>query len=420
MRTGPWLASLLFLLPAACNAQPSAQPGPDRTGPSQTGNAQSATPPSPQASAAVADVAAGGHRESGMRPFIATPMASFDEPWAMTFIGDGPYALVTERKGKLILIDTSNGAKHEITGLPDIDYGGQGGFGDVVMAPDSDSTDKLHPIYLSWVEAGKGNTRGAVVARADLLLNGMAETIASLHNLRIIWRQEPKVSGRGHFSHRIAVAPDGRHIFISSGERQKFDPAQDMTVNLGKILRLNLDGSVPKDNPFADKGGVTAQIWSLGHRNILGLAFDKDGNLWEDEMGPQGGDEVNLVTRGGNYGWPEVSNGSHYGGGNIPDHAPEDGFIPPKLWWNPSVSPSGMAYYNGALFPHWRNSLLVGTLSGRALMRLKIKDGQPIKSNFWSMQARIREVETGPDGAVWLLEDGTNGRLLKLTPKPKK
>lgn len=349
------------------------------------------------------------------QPFSMTEIARFDEPWAMTFIGDGGWALVTEKRGRLILMDTGNGTRIEASGVPSVDYGGQGGLGDIVMAPDPDPADKVHPVYLSWVEAGGRDTRGAVVARADLLINPMAEARASLTNLKIIWRQTPKVSGRGHFSHRIAVAPDGRHIFISSGDRQKFDPAQDMNANLGKILRLNPDGSAPADNPFADQGGSAAQIWSLGHRNVLALTFDREGRLWASEMGPQGGDEVNLIQRGGNYGWPKASNGSHYGGAPIPDHAATDGFVPPKAYWDPSVSPAGMVYYDAALFPEWRNSLLMGALSGQALIRLSVNGAVAAEVDRWPMQ-RIREVEVAPDGAVWLLEDGANARLLKLTP----
>lgn len=403
MRKSLYFLGAALMTSTACHAEPV----PDRSGPDTS-------------AAASSPAMDGGFRESPRRPFVATPVATFEEPWAMTFIAGGPWALVTERKGKLILIDTQNGSKHEVSGAPPVDYGGQGGFGDVVAAPDPDPTDKIHPIYLSWAEAGTGDTRGAVVARANLTINSMAERIGALSDLRIIWRQTPKVTGRGHFSHRIAIAPDGRHIFISSGERQKFDPAQDMAGNLGKIIRLNLDGSVPADNPFAGADGkadgIAAQVWALGVRNALGLAFDRQGRLWENEMGPQGGDEVNLIERGGNYGYPKVSNGSHYGGRDIPDHAPGDGFIAPKAWWNPSISPGGMAWYDGALFPQWKDSLLLGALSGQALIRLKVEGDRVTKADHWPMKARIREVETGPDGALWLLEDGAGGRLLRLTP----
>ena len=348
--------------------------------------------------------------------FDSTEITSFDEPWAMTFVDEGQYLLVTQKPGNLTILRPQDGMRAGVSGVPQVDYGGQGGLGDIVAAPDPDPTDKIYPLYLSWVEAGSGDTRGAVVARADLLINTMAENAFSLQNLEVIWRQDPKVSGRGHFSHRIAVAPDGQHIFISSGERQKFDPAQDMKTNLGKIIRLKPDGSIPADNPFASQGGITAQIWSLGHRNMLGLAFDGDGQLWASEMGPKGGDEINLIQRGGNYGWPEVSNGSHYSGEPIPDHSTTSRFIPPKAWWNPSISPAGMAYYNAPLFAQWRNSLLVGALSGTALVRMRIEGSRLVKADQWPMK-RIREVEIGPDGAVWLLEDGNNARLLKLTPR---
>lgn len=347
--------------------------------------------------------------------FQAAEAATFDSPWAMTFLNSGPWALITERGGGMFVFDTVNGTKTAVSGVPSPDVGGQGGLGDIVMAPDADPSDNLYPIYLSWVEAGGNDTRGAVVARGTFTFDPDNAGTAALSGLTIIWRQQPKVTGRGHFSHRIAVAPDGQHIFISSGDRQKLDPAQDMDVNLGKIIRLNPDGSAPADNPFASQGGVTAQIWSLGHRNALGLAFDAAGRLWASEMGPQGGDEVNLIRRGGNYGWPEVSNGSHYDGRDIPDHAPGDGYAAPAAWWNPSVSPAGLAYYDGPMFPQWRGSLLMGALSGEALIRLTIDGDSLARADSWPMN-RIREVEAGPDGALWLLEDGPGARLLKLTP----
>jgi glucose/arabinose dehydrogenase len=244
-------------------------------------------------------------------------------------------------------------------------------------------------------------------------------TQASLGDLQIIWRQQPKMTGGGHFSHRIAFGPDGR-LYISSGERQQFDPAQDMAGNLGKVVRLNDDGSLPADNPWSGRGGVTAQIWTLGHRNVLGAAFDAAGNLWEVEMGPEGGDELNLVRRGLNYGYPRVSNGSHYGGRDIPDHRPGDGFEPPKVWWNPSISPSSLIIYSGAMFPAWRGDAFIGALSGEALIRVDLDGTSARKAEQWRMGARIREVEQAPDGSIWLLEDqrgGSGGRLLRLTPR---
>lgn len=396
VRLFPMPAALLLssLALMACGSSGSAQPGDEK----------SASP------------AEGATRPSASRSFTAQSVATFDEPWAMSFIGSGPWALITEKSGRLILLNTQNGERHAVSGVPKVDYGGQGGLGDVVMGRDTDPSDKVHPLYLSWAEAGSGDTRGAVVARADLLLNPMTEGGFALTNLKVIWRQQPKVNGRGHYSHRIALSPDGAHLFIASGERQKMAPAQDMNGNLGKIVRLTPDGGTPVDNPFAAQDGLAAQTWSLGHRNVLGLTFDGQGKLWEAEMGPEGGDEVNLVAARANYGWPRASNGSHYGGEDIPDHKSGDGFAAPAAWWTPSISPSSLAYYDGALFPDWKGSLFVGALSGEALIRLKIEGERLVKADHWPMSARIREVEAGPDGALWLLEDGKDGRLLRLTP----
>lgn len=344
-------------------------------------------------------------------PFVATPVANFDEPWAMTFLPDGRL-LVTEKRGRVLVVTTSGEKSAPLSGVPEVAYGGQGGLGDVVLHPDFASNNI---IYLSYAEAGSGNTRGAAVARGTLELDNNGG--GALRNMRVIWRQDPKVTGRGHYGHRLAFSPDG-YLFISSGDRQKFDPAQDMDGNLGKIIRLHDDGRVPADNPFADRGGVTAQIWSLGHRNPLGLAFDGDGRLWNQEMGPRHGDELNLVLRGENYGYPIVSNGDHYSGEEIPDHDTRPEFEAPKAYWVPAISPGGLMFYDGALFPEWRGNAFIGGLSSRALIRVEIDGETAREAERFEMGARIREEEQGPDGAIWILEDGeSGGRLLKLTPK---
>lgn len=342
--------------------------------------------------------------------FNIEDIANFNEPWAMTFLPGGPVkALITEKGGKLFLFE-EGGEVTEIAGVPTVDYGGQGGLGDVVLSPDF-GNDSM--VYLSWAEAGDNDTRGAVVGRAKLNMGNPNR----LEDMEIIWKQYPKVTGRGHYSHRIAFSPDGKHLFIGSGERQKFDPSQDMDSNMGKIVRLYPDGTIPKDNPFYTEGNeVRSQIWSLGHRNILGLAFDTDGKLWNQEMGPAHGDEVNLVKAKANYGYPIVSNGDHYNGDDIPDHSEGDGFEAPKVFWNPTLAPSGLIAYTGEMFPEWKGSLMLGGLAGQALVRLKIDGENLTKADQWPMEARIREVEQGPSGALWILEDGKGGKLRKLTP----
>lgn len=342
-------------------------------------------------------------------PFASREVARFDEPWAMTFLPDGRL-LVTEKPGKLKLLDIASGKVGQISGVPAVDYGGQGGLGDVVLHPQYASN---HLVYISYAEAGSGDTRGAAVARATLNLDGSGG--GRLSNLQVIWRQVPKVTGRGHYSHRIAFDQAGK-LFISSGDRQKFDPAQDMQSNLGKIVRLNDDGSVPADNPFHDQGGVAAQVWTLGNRNVLGLAFDGSGRLWADEMGPLGGDELNLIKRGRNYGWPIVSNGDHYDGTPIPDHDTRPEFEAPKAWWTPVIAPAGMIVYSGAMFPYFRGHAFIAGLKSQALVRVQFDGEDAREAARYDMGQRIREVEQGPDGAIWLLEDGSNARLLKLTP----
>ena len=345
--------------------------------------------------------------------FRTEVVGSFDQPWAMTFVSDNT-ALITEKPGRLWVWHPHDGSRIAVSGVPQVDAGGQGGLGDVIAHPDF---ARNNLVYLSWAEAGPGNTRGAAVGRAELIIDNMGEGSAELRNLQVIWRQSPKTEGRGHYGHRLALR-DG-HLFISNGERQLFDPAQDMNQHLGKIVRLHEDGRTPSDNPWAAQGGVAAQLWTTGHRNPLGLAFDSQGRLWEHEMGPQGGDEFNLIERGRNYGYPIVSNGSHYDGRDIPDHPTRPEFAAPKIWWNPSVSPAGLMIYSGRLFPQWRGDAFMGALSGQALIRIDLDGGNAREANRWPMGARIREVEEGPDGAIYVLEDsrnGSGGRLLRLTP----
>ncbi|MDQ8756021.1 PQQ-dependent sugar dehydrogenase [Sphingosinicella sp. LHD-64] len=346
------------------------------------------------------------------RPFQVREIAQFREPWAMAFLPGGRQALITEKRGAVRLW-TVGGQAVDVAGVPQVAYGGQGGLGDVAVHPDFANNGV---IYLSYAEAGENGTRHAAVGRGRLVTEGGSPRI---ENFQVIWRQEPGFDGRGHYGHRLLFSPDGQFLFISSGERQEFDPAQDRNSNAGKIVRLTDTGMVPSDNPFYDQGRIISQVWSLGHRNPLGMAWDADGRLWEIEMGPQGGDELNLVERGANYGYPIVSNGDHYDGRPIPDHDTRPEFAAPKVTWTPVISPGNMIYYTGSMFPEWRGDLLVAGLSSQALVRVDLDGTSAREAERWNMGQRIREVEQGPDGSIYLLEDernGSGGRLLHLTP----
>ncbi|MDR6852464.1 glucose/arabinose dehydrogenase [Sphingomonas sp. BE123] len=350
-----------------------------------------------------------GAAATGALPFTVTPVADFDAPWAMTFLPDGRM-LVTEKLGKLILLSADGKTKTEVTGVPAVDSAGQGALKEILLAPDYASSKR---VYFSFSESGPGG-KGVVLARATLT-DGAAPMLTGVERL---FQASPYVEGSGHYSGRIAFAPDGRHLFFTNGERQKFDPSQDPKSTLGKVLRLTLDGK-PAGDPGLTAKGFHPAIWSYGHRNLLGIAFDSAGNLWEQEMGPKDGDEVNLILPGRNYGYPIVSDGDHYDGRVIPDHDTRPEFEAPKVSWKPAISPGGLMVYSGKMFPQWKGDLFIGGLSSQALVRVDVTGTSAAKGDQWPMGARIREVEEGPDGAIWVLEDGgrgSQGRLLKLTP----
>lgn len=337
----------------------------------------------------------------------ATAVATFASPWAMAFLPDGR-ALVTEKGGTLRIVTQAGVKSAALGGVPAVAAGGQGGLLDVALHPNFASNAL---VYLSFSETGTGGS-GLAVARGTLVEDAGGPRLTGVST---IWRQTPKVSGSGHFGGRMAFAPDGT-LYVTAGERQRGSPAQDITQTLGKIIRINADGSTPADNPFVSTAGARTEIWSLGHRNPYGLAFDSAGRLWEHEMGPEGGDEFNLVTRGGNYGWPNVSNGQDYGGGNIPDHAPGDGYVVPLLSWTPVIAPGGMILYSGNLFAAWRGDAIIAGLVSQGLVRVRFTPTSAVEQQRIALGARIREVEQGPDGAIWVLEDSSSGRLLRLVP----
>lgn len=380
--------------------------------------------------------AAGAQAGSGERPFQIVEVGQFDSPFALAFLPDGRL-LVTEKAGTMKL-RAADGHVTDVAGVPAVAARGQGGLLDVAPAPDF-ATSGL--VYWSYAEP-RATGSSLALARGRLVARGGG---AQLAGVEVLWRAGSDGAG-GQFGAAIAFAPDGRSLFLSSGERQRFTPAQDADQALGKVLHLLLDGAPWPGNPGAGRVGAKtimvteppadsaaaktapgrtvparrpnttpAETWTSGHRNPYGLAFDKDGRLWEAEMGPRGGDEINLLLPGRNYGWPAVSNGDNYDGVPIRDHAPGDRYEAPKVWWNPSVSPGGIAIYHGAMFPKWRGSLLVAALGGEALIRVAISGDQASKADQWDMGLRIRDVAEAADGSVWLLGDGSNAPLLRLT-----
>jgi glucose/arabinose dehydrogenase len=347
--------------------------------------------------------------EAGGESGIATiAVSGLENPWSMAFLADGDM-LVTERPGRLRLVAAGNLVETPVEGVPEVFAEGQGGLLDVALSPDF-ASDSL--VYLSYSEAGEGGA-GTAVGRGTLVRDG---DVARLDGFEVIFRQQPKVSGSGHFGSRLVFANDGT-LFITLGERQKFDPAQDLGTTLGKVVRINADGSIPGDNPFVGQDGVLPEIWSYGHRNPQGATLDADGNLWTIEHGARGGDEVNQPIAGGNYGWPEVSYGTNYDLTPFPA-SEQAGTEQPRFYWDPSIAPSGLAFYDGDLFPNWQGDLLAGALKDMLVVHLDVGGGAIGGEEEFLEGAfgRIRDVEVAPDGAVWLATDEADGALIRLAP----
>jgi glucose/arabinose dehydrogenase len=348
------------------------------------------------------------HLNTRQQPFKTTAITDFAQPWAIAFLPDNRI-LVTEKKGNLLVVDPATKSKGTITGVPAVASAGQGGLHDIALHPKY-ANNSL--IYISYAESGSGGLAGGAVARAKLTLTASG---GALSNLEVVWRHSQKATGGLQFACRLLFGPDGT-LWISSGELNQMTPAQSMTTNLGKVIRLYDNGTAFAGNPFASQGAVQAQIWSLGHRNPLGIDMDLQGRLWAVEMGPMGGDELNLIQSGANYGWPLVCEGSHYDGRTIPKHSTRPDFAAPKAFWVPVISPAGLIIYKGDLFSGWKGNAIITGLSSQGLVRATITGDTAKEAQRISMGKRMRGIREDKDGAIWVIEDGAGGRLLKLTP----
>ena len=335
-----------------------------------------------------------------------------NKPWAVEPLPNGDF-LITEKPGQMRIVTASGQAGQPISGVPKVDARGQGGLLDVALSPDfaSDRT-----IYWSFSEPrGKGNATS--VARGVL-----SEDRRSLNEVKVIFRAKPAYDGSMHYGSRLAFGPDGM-LYITLGERSDIEirpQAQQMDSHMGKTIRVAPDGSIPKDNPFVGQAGALPEIWSVGHRNVQSAAFDSDGNYWIVDHGPRGGDEVNLVEKGKNYGWPVVTFGEEYSGKPIPNSVTtKEGYVDPVYYWDPVIAPSGAQFYTGNAFPEWKGNLFIGALKEMRLVRLQLEGNRVTGEEhlLTDRRERIRDVRQGPDGALYVVTDESNGELWKITPQ---
>ena len=328
-----------------------------------------------------------------------------ERPWGMTFLPDGRM-LVTERPGRLRVVSAEGVVSDPVKGTPTVYAQGQGGLLDVALDPDFETT---RYVYLSYAKPGPGGSAATAVGRAVM----QGDSLAGWEELFV---QEPFVTGPNHFGTRIAFGLDG-HLFLTMGERFQFDPAQELSNHLGTIVRIHRDGSIPADNPFVGRSDAQDAIWSYGHRNLeAAVVHPETGDLWVAEMGPLGGDELNRVEAGANYGWPVVSWGIHYDGSEIPDPPTRPEFADAVTYWTPVISPSGMAVYTADVFPEWTGSVLIGSLSQQGIMRVAVGSDGTVAKELVPLGARIREVEAGPDGLIYVLTDQDDGHIWRLEP----
>jgi aldose sugar dehydrogenase len=384
LRIGHWLKMSLVLVIGALAGTPLAV------------QAQAPRSPTPASMKGVVDV-----------QMIAKGL---EHPWSLAFLPD-KRMLVTERPGRLRLVEADGRISEPLTGVPQVYASGQGGLLDVVLSP---TFDKDRFVYFSFAERGEGGA-GTAVARGRFGERG-------IENMQVIWRQQPKVGGSNHWGSRIVFRADGT-LFVTLGERfNHSDKAQDLSGTLGKIVRINADGSAPPDNPFVNRAGVRPEIWSYGHRNVQAAALSPDtGQLWTVEHGARGGDELNHPEAGKNYGWPIISYGTHYSFLKIGEGTAKQGMEQPVYYWDPVIAPSGMVIYSGDLFIGWKNNFLIGSLTPGLLVRLVVRDGKVVQEERYlgDLRERIRDVRQAPDGSLYLLTDARNGQILRITPAAK-
>ena len=339
---------------------------------------------------------------------VETVASGLEHPWALAFLPDGRI-LVTERLGRLRMVAPSGRVSEPLGGVPRVHASGQGGLLDVAVDPKF-TENRL--IYLSFAEAGEGGA-GTAVARGRL---GEEQ----LEDVQVIYRQQPKVQGDAHFGSRLVFAKDGT-LFITQGDRQAYrEQAQNLGSGLGKLIRINPDGSIPKDNPFVGRSGARPEIYSYGHRNMQAAALHPEtGQLWTVEHGARGGDELNHPEKGKNYGWPVITYGRDYSGAKIGEGTAKEGMEQPVYYWDPIIAPSGAVWYTGDRYPGWKGSLFVGSMGPRALVRLTVENGRVTKEERYlaELGERIRDVQQGPDGLLYVVTDEDEGRLLRVVPK---
>jgi aldose sugar dehydrogenase len=389
---------------------------------------------------AAAQVNAGLQAPDASLPFTMTQVATFNLPWRLAFLPDGRM-IVTEKPGPIWVV-TPKGDKTPVENVPAVQYAGQDGMQGVYTSPHY-KTD--HTIYLTYCEPNRTGCSLALTTAKLVLGKGKA----ALEDVKVIWHDGAGGKG-GQLGAAVAFAPDGKSLFLTSGDRQRFWPAQDVNSPLGKVLHLTLDGKAAADNPnYGKTGAATLQItdppkdteagktapvidtytfpganntpsetWSIGHRTPYGLAFAPNGDLWEMEHGPKGGDELNLIKKGANYGWPLARYATNYDGVPIPDFSGHPEFTQPVIYWTPVIAPGNLTFYKGKMFPDWNGNALIGGMATKALVRVVLDGkGGAVAAQRWDLGKRIRDVEVAPDGALWVLEDDAKGGMYRVTPK---